>query len=85
LETLTVANRSMTLRVKAKPNSHQSSLEQAADGSWVARLRAPPVDGMANEELVALLAEHFRCPKSAVSIRSGASGRMKLVRIESVA
>jgi uncharacterized protein YggU (UPF0235/DUF167 family) len=40
------------------------------------------VDGKANEELIALLAKHFECRKVDVSIKSGASGRMKLVRIE---
>jgi uncharacterized protein (TIGR00251 family) len=45
-------------------------------------LKAPPVDGKANEELIALVAERFGCRKTAVSIKSGASGRIKLVRIE---
>jgi len=40
------------------------------------------VDGKANEELIALVAKHFGCRKAAVSIRSGASGRMKLVKID---
>ena len=71
-----------TLQIKVKPNSRVSALEQAADGTWVARVKAPPVDGKANAELVELVAAHFGCRKSAVMIRSGASGRMKLVRIE---
>lgn len=71
-----------TLQIKVKPNSRASLLEQASDGTWVARVKAPPVDGKANAELVALVAAHFGCRKSAVAIRSGASGRMKLVRIE---
>jgi uncharacterized protein len=58
-----------------------SELSQAADGTWVAKLKAPPVDGKANEELVALVAERFRCRKAAVTIKAGASGRMKLVRV----
>ena len=70
-----------TLRVKVKPNARVSSLVQGADGTWSARLKAPPVDGKANEELVALVAEHFQCPKSAVLIRAGAAGRMKLLTV----
>jgi uncharacterized protein (TIGR00251 family) len=58
-----------------------SELSQAADGTWVAKLKAPPVDGKANEELVALVAEKFRCRKAAVTIKAGASGRTKLVRV----
>ena len=71
-----------TLQIKVKPNSRASVLEQAADGTWVARVKAPPVDGKANAELVELVVAHFGCRKSAVVIRSGASGRLKLVRIE---
>jgi uncharacterized protein len=73
---------SRTLQIKVKPNSRASVLEQAADGTWVARVKAPPVDGKANAELVELVAAHFGCRKSAVLIRSGASARLKLVRIE---
>jgi len=73
----------MTLRVRVKPNARSSSLEQLPDGTWVARLKSPPVDGKANEELTALVASHFRCRKSAVVIKSGASGRMKVVAVES--
>jgi uncharacterized protein (TIGR00251 family) len=70
------------LRIKVKPRSRISSLEQASDGTWLARLKSPPVDGKANAELVALVVERFKCRKAAVTIRSGASGRMKLVEIE---
>jgi hypothetical protein len=53
-----------------------------ADGTWVAKLKSPPVDGRANAELVALVADQFGCRKAAVSIKAGASGRVKLVRID---
>jgi uncharacterized protein (TIGR00251 family) len=69
------------LSVKVKPNSRTSSLIQEPDGSWRAQLKSPPVDGKANAELVALIAEHFQCRKASVVIKSGASGRTKLVRI----
>lgn len=70
------------VQVKVKPNSRVSALEQSEKGGWVAYLKAAPVDGKANEELIALVANRFNCRKSAVSIKSGASGRVKLVRIE---
>jgi uncharacterized protein (TIGR00251 family) len=70
-----------TLQVKVKPNSRETALEEGADGVWLARIKAPPVDGKANRELIALIAEHFGCAKSQVEIRSGASGRLKLVKI----
>jgi uncharacterized protein (TIGR00251 family) len=71
------------LLIKVKPRSRVSSLSQEPDGSWIARLKSPPVDGKANEELIALVAEHFRCRKSAVAITSGASSRTKRVTVAS--
>jgi uncharacterized protein (TIGR00251 family) len=71
-----------TLQVKVKPNARASLLEQAPDGTWLAQLKSPPVDGKANEELVALVARHFGCRRADVSIKSGASGRLKLVKID---
>ena len=71
----------MIIAIKVKPNARTSLLEQTEDGTWHAQLKSPPVDGKANAELIALVARQFHCAKSAVSIKSGASGRMKLVRI----
>jgi uncharacterized protein (TIGR00251 family) len=68
-----------TLQVKVRPGARNSSLEQQADGSWRAELKAPPVDGKANAELIALVAKRFGLRKAQVRIRSGAAGRMKLV------
>jgi uncharacterized protein len=73
----------VTLRVKVRPNAGSSSLERLPDGSWVAKLKSPPVDGKANRELIALVANHFHCPKAAVRIKVGASGRVKLLEVES--
>ena len=70
------------LEVRAKPNSRTSALRQEADGSWRAELRSPPVDGKANAELIELVAKRFGVRKAAVSIKAGAAGRTKLVRIE---
>ena len=72
----------LTLQVKVKPNARVSLLTREDDGAWLAQLKAPPVDGKANAELIALIARQFGVAKARVSIRSGASGRMKLVRIE---
>ena len=70
------------IQVKVKPGARTSSLEETSPGVWHADLKSPPVDGKANRELIALVANRFGCSKAAVSIRSGASGRVKLVRIE---
>ena len=65
-----------------KPNARVSTLEEEPEGIWLARLNAPPVDGKANAELIRLVARQFGCARSAVSIKSGAGSRTKLVKIE---
>jgi uncharacterized protein (TIGR00251 family) len=70
------------LQIKVKPNAKQSSLAQAEDGTWVATIKSPPVDGKANLELISLVAAQMGCAKAAVSIKTGATGRMKLVKID---
>ncbi|MFZ3322660.1 MAG: DUF167 domain-containing protein [Usitatibacter sp.] len=69
------------IQVKVKPNARASVLEQAADGTWIAQLKSPPVDGKANEELIALVAKRFGCRKADVSIKAGASARTKFLSI----
>ena len=69
------------LQFKVKPNARQSLLTQQADGSWLAQLKSPPVDGKANQELIALIAAHWQVAKAAVTIKSGGASRYKVVII----
>jgi hypothetical protein len=76
---LTVAR---TLKIKVKPGSRVDELTQLEDGSWQARVKAPPVDGKANAAVIELIARHFGLRKAQVSLKSGASGRLKLFQVE---
>lgn len=76
------ANKATTIQVKAKPHSRKSMLALQFDGTWIAYLKSPPVDGKANEELIRLVADHFEVPKSSVSIKTGSSGRLKRVVVD---
>jgi uncharacterized protein (TIGR00251 family) len=77
-----VATDSVVLQVRVKPRARTASLVRGSGGEWIAHVTSPPVDGKANAELIALVARHFGCAKSAVSIKSGTSGRIKLVKVE---
>jgi uncharacterized protein len=72
----------MLLQIRVKPRSRTSELLRESDGTWVARVKAPPADGRANQELIALVAAHLKCPKAAVSIKSGITGRVKIVKVD---
>ena len=69
------------IQIRVKPNARKSHFAQDDSGQWQASLKARPVDGKANQELIALVADFFNCPKAGVSLKSGATGRMKLVEI----
>jgi uncharacterized protein (TIGR00251 family) len=69
------------LRIRVKPGSRVSELIEQPDGSWLARVKAPPVDGKANEALIELVAAHFAVRRNQVRIRSGASSRSKTVEV----
>ncbi len=73
---------STVIQIKVKPQSRVSALSQAEDGSWMAQIKSLPVDGKANEELIALVAKQFGCAKSRVSIKSGAASKIKRVLID---
>ena len=75
--------RVMVLQIKVKPNARASVLEETSPGVWLAQLKAPPVDGKANAELLRLVAQHWGCRKSAVTLKSGATSRVKWVQIDS--
>ena len=48
------------------------------------RLKAPPVDGAANEELVRFVADRLGVPRSAVRIVSGRTSRRKRLSLEEI-
>lgn len=71
----------VVFRVQVVPRASRSEIVGEHNGSLRVRIAAPPVDGAANEELIAVLAKRVKVPKSAVSITSGQSARLKQVRI----
>jgi uncharacterized protein len=79
---IAMSQKLLIIEVKVKPNARVSQLRQEESGQWLAQLKSLPVDGKANAELIGLVAKHFGCRKAAVSIKTGSTGRLKLVKIE---
>lgn len=71
--------------VKATPRARKTGF-CGADPDWLrVRLQAPPVDGKANVELIALFAKTFNLPKRSVEILSGDTARLKRVKLYGLA
>ena len=72
------------LKVRVIPRAAKSGMAGMRGDAWLVRLHAPPVDGAANDELIAILAEALGVPERAVSIASGARSRQKSVRVSGI-
>jgi uncharacterized protein (TIGR00251 family) len=71
--------------VRVIPRAHKTEVAGTRDGAFLVRVAAPPVDGAANEAVVALLASLLRVPRNSVRIVSGERARLKRVAIAGVA
>ncbi len=75
---------SASLVVRVTPRAGRDEVVGWRDGVLQVRLRAPPVEGQANEALCRFLAERLGVAPSRVEIVTGATSRNKRVRIEGV-
>ena len=67
--------------VRIIPRASRSTIVGLVNGVLKIRIAAPPVDGAANEELIKMLAKGLQVPRSSVEILSGATSRMKRIRV----
>lgn len=71
----------MKITVLVKPGSKHKEGVEEKDGVYVVYVKAPAVDGKANEAAVAVLAEHFATTKTNVRLIHGATSRKKIFDI----
>ena len=79
----------VTLSVRAQPGAKKTAITGLYGEGAAAQLKiavhAPPLEGRANQALIAFLAETFSVPKSAVELLSGESSRSKVFLLRGVA
>jgi uncharacterized protein len=71
-----------TLTLRIIPRAGRTAFAGRRGDAIVVRLAAAPVDGAANDALIAFLAASFGCPRRSISIVSGEKSRDKRVRID---
>jgi uncharacterized protein len=78
-----------TLAIRVQPGAKKTAItgiygagEQAA---LKIAIQSPPVEGRANEALIAFLAQTLSLPKSSIQLLSGQSSRSKIVHIKGLA
>ena len=72
----------ITISVHVTPRATRDEVVGWQEGELWVRLRAPPVEGQANESLRRFLAKRLGVPASAVEMVGGATARHKRVRVE---
>lgn len=79
---LSDGRRGAALAIRVTPRAKRNQIvEILPDDTIKIRLTAPPVEGKANEALIAFLAEVLDVPRSHIEIIAGDTGRDKLVTI----
>ncbi|MGE4398712.1 MAG: DUF167 domain-containing protein [Campylobacterales bacterium] len=71
----------MEIAIKVIPNAKKTEAVGVENDALKIRLSALPIEGRANEELVAFFSKNFKIAKSDVDIISGELGRNKRVRV----
>lgn len=76
------SEKSLTLRLKIQPRTSRCEVSGLYGDRMKIKLTSPPVDGAANEELIAFLSKSFGVAKSKVQLLRGETSRDKDCLIE---
>jgi uncharacterized protein (TIGR00251 family) len=72
------------ISIRVIPRAGRSGLAGTRGDALLVRLRAAPVEGAANAELIDVIATALDVPKRAVSIVAGERSRQKRVRVSGI-
>jgi uncharacterized protein len=78
---LSAAGADLVLSLHIQPGAKKTEVVGLHGEALKLRLSAPPVDGKANEALIAFVADILGVAKARVSLVSGASSRAKRLRV----
>ncbi len=70
--------------VRVQPRASRAAIDGLHGDALKLRVSAPPVEGAANEAVVALLADALDVARRAVRIVAGESSRSKVVEVDGV-
>lgn len=71
----------MLIYLKVKPNQRFNKVEKKGT-AWQVRVKAPAVDGKANENLVEFLSDLLDISRSAICVKKGRTSKLKCIEIE---
>ena len=72
----------MQIRVKVKPGSKTDSMTWSPEGIWLVKIKAPPVDGKANDYLIKFLSQCLKLRQNQITLKSGQTSKLKTLELE---
>ncbi len=72
----------MKIFVKAKANAKKEQVEQIDATHFVVQVKAPPVEGKANDAIRKALADYFNVAPSRIKMTSGKTSKQKTFEID---
>ena len=74
----------ISFQVKVHPRARKNGITGALGDALKLSLTAPPVEGRANDACVEFLARLLKVARSSITIASGQSSRLKVIRIAGI-
>ena len=74
----------ISFQVKVHPRAKRDAIAGALGDALKLSLTAPPVEGRANEACIEFFARLLKVPRSSITIASGQSSRLKVIRITGI-
>ena len=71
----------LTFTVRVTPRASANAIGGERDGALLVRVTAPPIEGKANDGVVAVLAKALGVPRGAVRVERGVAARTKRVSV----
>ena len=76
-----MSKNSLNILVQIQPKSSRNEIVGIHDGRLKIKIKAPPVDGKANESLIEFLAKTFKISKSNIEILKGHTSKLKTIKL----
>jgi uncharacterized protein (TIGR00251 family) len=77
----TVQDEQVTIRIQAVPRASVDRIDGVRGDALKVRVKAPPVEGRANDRLIRFLSKQWQIPRCSIELLSGGSSRCKCIRI----
>ena len=74
----------VSFSIKVQPRARKNAITGSVGDSLKISLTAPPVDGKANQAVIEFFSDILKVPRASITIASGETGRVKLIRIAGV-